>query len=100
MGEPTPRPWEYDGKDINHLPGKEPWAVTVVGQEQGRAYESYGPLILSSADAELIVRAVNSHDALVEALRNTLAIALTYGLSEEHGVVIQARAALKLAGHP
>jgi hypothetical protein len=69
--KPTPTPWSWDYNEISGpFDGKT--METVVGQEPGSNYESYGPLILSAANGQFIVRAVNSHEALVGALKAAL----------------------------
>lgn len=68
------------------------------GNAAGRSYQILGENITPEQGA-FIVRAVNSHEALVEALHNLLANARPY--SSDDGIwpliISQAEAALKLA---
>lgn len=99
MGEPTPRPWEYDGAEING-----PWdgktIPTVVGtEERGSGHMVDRILVLSSANADLIVRAVNAHEALFNVVQ---ALVFAAGIAPELKTALgplyeYARTALKKA---
>lgn len=63
-------------KDIKHTP--TPWKVDdyVMSGEKYRVFSPADPVAVASvagkANAEFIVRAVNSHDELVEAIKNAI----------------------------
>ena len=85
----TPRPWTLAGEYMVGM-GKRPVASTDVynsNQDTMRHREE------NQANAQLIVRAVNNHEALVEALRM---IDKLYHSEDGAGAI--ARAALKKAG--
>ena len=69
----TPRPWFVE---YSENPGQEMYEATVRWQCPVREGGGKGLVadVLDGPDAELIVRAVNSHDALVEALENLLSV--------------------------
>jgi hypothetical protein len=88
-GVPTPRPWQIKGNGVYGPNGD--WVLTFNATARGRA------------NAELIVRAVNSHDALVAALERCI-ITLNSAMDKDFPLnltwddaVGMARAALKLA---
>lgn len=87
----TPTPWKYDGSDGIYIEGITGGKYYVVGGIQDK-------------DAAFIVLAVNSHDALVKALDDTLEFLERNsgrwdGINGRHpnAVAEDARAALRLA---
>lgn len=92
----TPRPWKWS--EDKRYPTTD--LVGADGTSILQIYESHGGgwMPENEADSELIVRAVNAHDALVEALEEALFmddISDHYGLSSR--VREKAKAALLLA---
>ena len=77
MSEPTPRPWTLNYLTIDG----EPFAYHIAGAKHGSSlpvieYTDGSDRRLNDqeqADLELIVRAVNAHDELVEALSGLVA---------------------------
>ena len=76
MTEATPRPWTLEGDSLNIHSG-DPWTGDSVwiASTNGRVGEHGFPSDASAkANAALTVRAVNAHDALVEAVETALGI--------------------------
>lgn len=94
MSEATPRPWRQWATDGDH--GLE---ITIEGEGHAVTYLP-DQSDLSEANAALIVRAVNAHDALVEALEAALATLEEWQADDGQGddaAILNARAALALA---
>ena len=86
MTEHSPIPWELDKrigclaiypadtpKDVSRcLDGASAWAIHFKQGKWGKKEREWGLSELDCANAEFIVRCVNAHDALVEALRSIL----------------------------
>lgn len=92
----SPLPWGWDGHNVTGLDGG---VIPVEGIAQPHGWP---PDAQGIANAEFIVRACNSHEALVEALR---AIVSAYDsspspLSRITTKISQAREALKIAEIP
>ncbi len=66
-GGATPRPWQF-----NDISRPQCWLEGANGQTVWHI-DDYGNSVPSEVDAELIVRAVNAHDELVEVLTDLLA---------------------------
>ena len=68
-GQATKRPWHIDGFDLTNIIVKHP-----SGNGWIKVADCHGefPIDEQIANAQLIVRAVNSHDELVEALQDLL----------------------------
>ena len=64
MSETTPRPWEVTERQYSVYTGEPRWQIADV-QHSGPFWTA---LVLNEDDARLIVRAVNAHKGLVEAL--------------------------------
>ena len=64
--EATQRPWQAEWDDINHSEIEEGWCVNADGES---ICMMDGPEDVNQANAELIVRAVNSYDELLAALQ-------------------------------
>lgn len=98
----TPIPWivreHPDNKSEFFVQGprlkpEHPYDVEIMADDHGN--ELY-PTEVKRADAEFIVRAVNSHDALAEALKGVDLILYHY-LDEVHPLMAKVKDALKLA---
>ncbi|HYE92376.1 MAG TPA: hypothetical protein VEA38_15205 [Terriglobales bacterium] len=126
-GEATPRPWRVVRERLKLSPlglerglraepppeligietvwdhGQLKGPVPVVTTAHGPYYEPNHHIYIRPADAELIVRAVNAHEALVSALREVLPRyvelfeAAGLGNADDSVVVPMMRAALALA---
>jgi hypothetical protein len=89
--EPTTRPWEakQHGDSVQ-------WAVTVAGREF--AYIALTSRGNDKANAQFIVRAVNAHDALLEALQLVVgSLAFDREDATNREVLRRVRAAINLA---
>ena len=76
MAEHTPTPWVADPDDRE---GYE-WNIHIIDGQDGHnriCFMSNGPE--TEANAAFIVKAVNSHDALVEALQKIASLEVTKG---------------------
>lgn len=95
--KPTPKPGSVASKPAVHSP--LPWTFEPVLSDIGSLKDADGEQIqvIPAKDAALIVPAVNSHAALVQALKECRR-ELGYMGSEFDGLVAEADAALKLAG--
>jgi hypothetical protein len=97
LAQHTPTPWKHGpvfmtgGRAIFCNDDSRP------GKWQRRVDDKTG--VFTADDAALIVRCVNSHDALVEALRYTIAVLSIhqYPTIEECMAIAQANVALKAA---
>lgn len=87
MTKHTPTPWYIESVAVNAFKS----AVSLVSETGGKITN----INCSDADAAFIVRAVNAHDALVEAIDYLLTAAEPEGMAI---AVHKAREALKLAG--
>ncbi len=89
---PTPRPWKWErGSRTIRSSRANYWLATM---------DSWDGQVNNEANAELIVRAVNSHDALVAAARvaaDALRIIEEHHGSEPSNTRLMLEAALKLA---
>ncbi len=67
----TPTPWANDGRSgINHEPGREPWSVTVVGNEtRGSGFTAYDEFVMSRADGDFIAAARDAVPRLLALVR-------------------------------
>lgn len=82
--EATPRPWYYDGRDIFAVGIKEDGHRLVIPLP-----DTFHPSQeVSKADAELVVLAVNSHDALMRLLET-----VEDSISAHHDVTIPVKEA-------
>lgn len=97
----TPRPWRTDAEfDHENILGPDEAMVADCAIFLNRKFGKRTPEI-NRANAELIVRAVNAHDALVEALEDLLSDCDRQMQNPSHHRPFsydKARAALKLAG--
>lgn len=83
----TPRPWKHDG-EAEYIFAEQ---NQIVAQIRGWGYleKTFGPihaLEIQAANAELIVKAVNYHDRLVEALEDVLPYLSATGTNGNHYV--------------
>ena len=62
MSEHTPTPWEWDKRPPEWLVGPNDEPVIIPDEET----------IITDADREFIVRAVNAHDDMLEALKSVV----------------------------
>ena len=101
----TPTPWEilFEG-GVPHIVKAGP---RFEGETIARTYGDFESSTIDKGNAELIVRAVNNHQALVDALRRTLEIAKGYaaearfdGLDESWPWLVNAEAALSQVHDP
>jgi len=97
--EHTPTPWKYDGDGFDSIAAADfgTDGYTVMSDDCDPVCEicDTGDDSISEANAALIVRACNAHDALVNALREA-EIALCGGPNTS-GLHLQINSALKLA---
>lgn len=102
----SPLPWQYgrvDSHAFNIRAGESSVALVYAHQGSPTLMDRSGE---GEANAALIVQAVNSHQALVDALREFLASGVEHDdprinyvtMQVDKGAIEQARAALKLAG--
>lgn len=97
---PTATPWHTESGVESEQPS---WIVGANGEQIAQCYSDYVNPV--SANAAHIVRCVNSHDALVKALKDMLRAvndciedgSLDADAVKKHDSTIQARAALALA---
>lgn len=86
----TPRPWCVGhSMERNYLYGDGAHIACISSRENGFPIYDDGSLNESEANAALIVKAVNSHDALVEALRAARDF-LPFNLPKEDAVELHA----------
>ena len=78
-GQATKRPWHIDGFDLTNIIVKHP-----SGNGWIKVADCHGefPIDEQIANAQLIVRAVNSHDELVEALKEAHAMLENVGIEK------------------
>lgn len=98
MTEATPRPWEYD-PELNRIK-RHGHIVAQMLLIRGTQFDGMEPRPeITTANAELIVQAVNSHDALVAAATELLdALSLEKaGVLTGHGKSLIARLKVEAA---
>jgi hypothetical protein len=99
MKDASPRPWRYTANTSDLYDSGA--AFFVLARHPAGEFdvcEIHGTLGCEEADAALIVRAVNAHDALVEALEAVYEAFIDTGLDASWEVAdSKARAALRLA---
>ncbi len=87
----TPRPWAIDARTDTSIRSAERGVCTTGGPYSTLEDDSHA---INAANARLIVRAVNSHDKLVEALRGLVTKAAQRGVFVNSVEMVAARAAL------
>ena len=78
MSETTPRPWEVTERQYSVYAGEPRWQIADV-QHSGPFWTA---LVLNEDDARLIVRAVNAHEGLVEALEHARTVLADNGYDD------------------
>lgn len=93
----TSPPWKFDGKSTGVIfEGATGYTIATVHFAKGRAISNINFNRISMENAAFIVRAVNSHDMLVDALESVLEDT-QHGELLTVGKLVQARISLKLA---